>query len=441
MSKLKLIIHREFIAKVRNKSFIVMTFLSPLIMVGVGALVFFLMKKNDEKIKEIVYVDNSKLFSKVDFKDTKTVHYQDFTDLGIEETKKKVEAGDYYGALIIPKKDSLELLANSIEFYSKESPSMSIINGLESKIERKLGNEKLNYFGIDLEKINASKIKSDIKMFNFSGEESSKMKNWIKIMVGAIAGYMLMMFVMIYGTSVMRSVIEEKTSRIIEIIVSSVKPFQLMLGKIIGNGSAGLLQFIIWGILLFIISTVLTAVFGIDMVEMQTANLSAEQLEAAKQAADPSKMQLIIQEVRGLPIFKMFVLFIFYFLGGFMLYSSLFAAIGAAVDNETDTQQCMLPIMLPLILAVYVGFATVINDPHGPIAVAFSYIPLTSPIVMLMRVPFGVSWYELAISMTLLVITFVFMVWLAAKIYRVGILMYGKKPTYKDLYKWLKYKG
>ena len=441
MSKLKLIIQREFIAKVRNKSFLIMTFLSPLLMVGVGFLVFFLMKKNDEKVKKIVYVDNSTLFTKDDFKDTKTVYYEDFTNLGIEETKKKVENGDYYGALIIPKNDSLEVLANSIEFYSKESPSMSIINSLESKIERKLGNEKLNYFGIDLEKINASKIQSEIKMYNFSGEESSKMKNWIKIMVGAIAGYLLMMFVMIYGTSVMRSVIEEKTSRIIEIIVSSVKPFQLMLGKIIGNGSAGLLQFLIWGILLFVISTALTAFFGIDVTEMQTANLSAEQLEAAKQAADPNKMQLIVQEILGLPILKMFVLFIFYFLGGFMLYSSLFAAIGAAVDNETDTQQFMLPIMLPLILAVYVGFATVINDPHGPIAVAFSYIPLTSPIVMLMRVPFGVTWVELAISMFLLVITFLFMVWLAAKIYRVGILMYGKKPTYKDLYKWLKYKG
>jgi ABC-2 type transport system permease protein len=177
------------------------------------------------------------------------------------------------------------------------------------------------------------------------------------------------------------------------------------------------------------------------MVEMQTANLPAEQLEAAKQAAGGDKMQLIMQEVLRLPILKMCLLFIFYFLGGFMLYSSLFAAIGAAVDNETDTQQFMLPIMLPLILGVYVGFATVINDPHGSIAVLFSYIPFTSPIVMLMRVPFGVSWYELAISMTLLLVTFVFMVWLAAKIYRVGILMYGKKPTYKDLYKWLKYKG
>ena len=441
MSKLKLIIQREFIAKVRNKSFIVMTFLSPLIMVGMGALVFFLMKKNDEKVKQIVYVDNSGLFSQDDFKNTKTLHYKDFTSYGIEETKKKVEEGDFYGALIIPKQDSLEILAKSIEFYSKDSPGMSVMNSLESKVESKIRNEKLNNFGIDIDKINASRVQSDIKMYNFSGEESSKLINGLKIGVGAIAGYLLMVFVMVYGTSVMRSVIEEKTSRIIEVIVSSVKPFQLMLGKIIGNASAGLLQFFIWGIIIFIITTVASSIFGVDMVEMQTENISPEQLEAAKQAAGADKMQVVVQEILRLPILKLFLLFIFYFLGGYMLYSSLFAAVGAAVDNETDTQQFMLPIMLPLILAVYVGFATVISDPHGPISVAFSYIPLTSPIVMLMRVPFGVSWYELAISMTLLLVTFVFMVWLAAKIYRVGILMYGKKPTYKDLYKWLKYKG
>ena len=441
MSKLKLIIHREFIAKVRNKSFIMMTFLSPLLLVAMGALVFFLMKKNDEKVKEIVYVDNSGLFSKDDFVDSESIHYQDYTSFGIEETKKKVELGDYYGALIIPKQDSLEVLAKSIEFYSKDSPGMSVINSLETKIETKIRNEKLNDFGIDLTQINASKIPSNIKMYNFSGEESSKLINGLKIGVGAIAGYLLMMFVIIYGTSVMRSVIEEQTSRIVEIIVSSVKPFQLMLGKIIGNASAGLLQFLIWGILIFIISTIASAVFGVNMIEMQTANLPEEQLEAAKQAVGLDKMQLIIQEIFRLPILKMFVLFIFYFLGGFILYSSLFAAVGAAVDNETDTQQFMLPIMAPLVLGVYVGFATVMNDPHGSIAVLFSYIPFTSPIVMLMRVPFGVSWYELVISMTLLLITFVFMVWLAAKIYRVGILMYGKKPTYKDLYKWIKYNG
>ena len=441
MSKLKLIIQREFIAKVRNKSFIIMTFLSPLIMIGMGFLVYFLMQKNDEKVKKIVFVDESGMFTKDVFNDSKTIKYQDYTALGIEETKKKVEAGNYYGAIYIPKKDSLELLAKSVEFYSKDSPSLSIIGNLENKIEKKIRNEKLTHFGIDLAQIKASRINSDIKMYNFSGEKSSKLINGLKIGVGAIAGYLLMMFVMIYGTSVMRSVIEEKTSRIIEVIVSSVKPFQLMLGKIIGNASAGLLQFFIWGILFFVFSLIASSVFGIDFMEMQSAKLSPEQIEAAKQATSDGKGELILQEVFRLPLLKMFFLFIFYFLGGYMLYSSMFAAVGAAVDNETDTQQFMMPIMLPLILGVYVGFATVINDPHGPISTIFSYIPFTSPIVMLMRVPFGVSWTELAISMALLLVTFVFMVWLAAKIYRVGILMYGKKPTYKDLWKWLKYNG
>lgn len=441
MRKLKLIIHREFIAKVKNKSFLIMTFLSPVIMVVMGGLVVFLMKKNDEKVKEIVYVDASGLFTKENFKDSKTVKYQDYTQLGITETKKKVAKGDFYGVLYIPKKDSLELLAKSIAFYSKDSPGMSLINGLEARVETHLRNLKLTQFEIDLMHIKASEITSDIKMFNFSGEESSKLINGLKIAVGAIAGYLLMMFVMIYGTSVMRSVIEEKTSRIVEIIVSSVKPFQLMLGKIIGNASAGLLQFFIWGVLLFAISLIISAVFGVDMVEMQASKIPEDQLNVAKEAANPYKLQLIFQEIARLPILKLFLLFIFYFLGGFFLYSSLFAAVGAAVDNETDTQQFMLPIIAPLILGLYVGFATVMNDPHGPIATICSIIPFTSPIVMLMRVPFGVSWYELGISMALLIVTFVFMVWLAAKIYRVGILMYGKKPTYKDLYKWIKYKG
>ena len=441
MRKLKLIIHREFNAKVKNKSFLIMTFLSPVIMVVMGGLVVFLMKKNDEKVKEIVYVDASGLFTKEKFKDSKTVKYQDYTQLGITETKKKVAKGDFYGVLYIPKKDSLELLAKSIAFYSKDSPGMSLINGLEARVETHLRNLKLTQFEIDLMHIKASEITSDIKMFNFSGEESSKLINGLKIAVGAIAGYLLMMFVMIYGTSVMRSVIEEKTSRIVEIIVSSVKPFQLMLGKIIGNASAGLLQFFIWGILLFVISLIISAVFGVDMVEMQASKIPEDQLNVAKEAANPDKLQLIFQEIARLPILKLFLLFIFYFLGGFFLYSSLFAAVGAAVDNETDTQQFMLPIIAPLILGLYVGFATVMNDPHGPIATICSIIPFTSPIVMLMRVPFGVSWYELGISMALLIVTFVFMVWLAAKIYRVGILMYGKKPTYKDLYKWIKYKG
>lgn len=439
MSKLPIIIKREFVAKVRNKSFIVMTFLSPLLMVGIGFLVYFLSKKNNEKVKNIAYVDHSKIFTNDDFKDRKTVKYEDYSNLTFEDAKKKVEEGDFYGMLYIPQQDSLELLVSSIEFYSESTPSVQTIEGLERKIEKRLREKKLKNLDIDLKELESAEFNASIKLNNFSGEKSSKMSSWIKIGAGAISGYFLMMFVIIYGTSVMRSVIEEKTSRIIEVIVSSVKPFQLMLGKIIGNASAGLLQFFIWGVVITIMLTVASSVFGIDMAEAQGSRLPAEQMEMIKESA--SGGQQLVTELLKLPLGLIFVLFVFYFLGGYFLYSSVFAAIGAAVDNETDTQQFMLPVMLPLILAVYVGFATVISDPNGPIATIFSLIPFTSPIVMLMRVPFGVPWYEIAISMALLLITFIFMVWFAAKIYRVGILMYGKKPTYKDLYKWLKYKG
>lgn len=441
MNKLTLIIKREFIAKVRNKSFLIMTFLSPLLMIGMGALVFFLMKKNDEKIKKIAYVDESKIFTKEDFKDSKNVQYLDYTELGIEKTKKKVEEGNYYGAFYIPKKDSLEVLAKSIQFYSEDSPNVEIISSIESKIDTKLKNLKLASFNIDIKKIKASKIRTDIKLFNFSGEKSSKLGSILKMGFGAIAGYLLMMFVIIYGSSVMRSVIEEKTTRIIEVIVSSVKPFQLMLGKIIGNASAGLLQFLIWGILIVIFSLVASTFFGVNSMEIQTSGMTPEQLETIQQMQEGDKIQTLFTEISKLPWVSMFFLFIFYFIAGYMLYSSLFAAIGAAVDNETDSQQFMTPIMIPLMLAVYVGFTSVMKDPHGPVATIFSYIPLTSPIVMLMRYPFGVAWWEVLISMSLLILTFTGVVWLAAKIYRVGILSYGKKPTYKDLIKWIRYKG
>jgi ABC-2 type transport system permease protein len=218
---------------------------------------------------------------------------------------------------------------------------MTMMSALENKIEQKIRNEKLTSFGIDLEKVEASKIYTAIKMVDFSGEESSKLINGLKMGAGAIAGYLLIMFVMIYGTAVMRSVIEEKTSRIIEIMVSSVKPFQLMLGTILGNAAAGLLQFFIWGVILFLVTAVVLAIFGVNAVEMQSASTSTTQLKAVKHAIGVDRSHVVIQEILKLPILKIFVLFIFYFLGGFVLYSSLFAAVGAAVDNETDTQQFM----------------------------------------------------------------------------------------------------
>jgi ABC-2 type transport system permease protein len=246
------------------------------------------------------------------------------------------------------------------------------------------------------------------------------------------------MFIIIYGNMIMRSIIEEKTSRIIEVIISSVKPMQLMLGKIFGTSLAGITQFVIWVLLLGILSLVLSTIFGVNMSEMQSPQQEIVQ-EAIKNGGFQEKISLLLNEVYNLPIANLVVMFLLFFIGGFLLYSSLYAAIGAAVDNETDTQQFMMPIMVPLILAVYVGGFTVLEDPHGTVAQVFSFIPFTSPVVMLMRIPFGVPMWQQILSVVLLFTTFIGTVWFASKIYRVGILMYGKKPSYKEIYKWLKY--
>jgi ABC-2 type transport system permease protein len=243
------------------------------------------------------------------------------------------------------------------------------------------------------------------------------------------------MFIVIYGNFVMRSVIEEKTNRIIEIIISSVKPFQLMMGKIIGNSLAGILQFLIWAIVGGILFFILSYVLGMQMGASSPTDVAAN----AEVSSFAANFPLYINELKSLPIATLLISFIIYFIGGYFLYSSFYAAIGAAVDSETDSQQFLLPIILPLVLGVYIGFFTVLNDPHGTIATVFSIFPLTSPIVMLMRIPFGVPLWQILLSMVILFATFIFVVWFAAKIYRVGILMYGKKPTWKELYKWLKY--
>ena len=246
------------------------------------------------------------------------------------------------------------------------------------------------------------------------------------------------MFIIIYGNMIMRSVIEEKTSRIIEVIISSVKPIQLMMGKIIGTSLAGVTQFAIWIILLGVLSTILSIVFNIDLMSVQTP-----QQEVVKQAMDNPVLQdeitLALQSFQNLPLANLIIAFLLFFIGGYLLYSSLYAAVGAAVDNETDTQQFMLPILMPLILAVYVGVFTVIDDPHGTVSTIFSFVPFTSPVVMLMRIPFGVPIWQQIVSLIILIGTFTSTVWFAAKIYRVGILMYGKKASYKELFKWLKY--
>jgi len=439
MNHLSLIIKREYLTKVKNKSFLIMTILSPLIMIALIAVVSYLSQLNNNKKRTISVLDESGFVSEV-FKNTENTTYNIINDLNLEAAKELVKENEEYGLLYISKKpNSTNNIDVSAKFYSEDSPSLTLMSSLSNKLENKIENLKLRNGGVDLEKIKASKTDIEIAQESFSGETSSQMGNFMKLAFGGFAGYLLFMFIIIYGNMIMRSVIEEKTSRIIEIIISSVKPIQLMLGKIIGTSLAGITQFVIWIILGGVALTVVSAIFGIDMTQA-----SAPQQEIVNQAMQSgagmeAKVQELMTAFYSMPIANLLIAFVFFFIGGYLLYSSLYAAIGAAVDNETDTQQFMLPILMPLILAVYVGVFTVIEDPHGTVSTVFSFIPFTSPVVMLMRIPFGVPLWQQLVSLLLLVGTFMFTVWFAAKIYRVGILMYGKKPTYKELFKWLKY--
>lgn len=438
MSIISLIIKREFVAKVRNKSFIVMTFLSPLLFVGIAAFVGYLSSMKADT-KRIAIHDESGLFVdeflSLNKKDAE-VQYSDLTQIDIKILKDSLAVDLYEGLLYIPKVAQQKELESKIQFISNESPSLFFIDNIQDVIAKKLTKENYQNADLDTLAIKNAQAQVNISVAKASGEESLKGLNEIKIAIGGAFGYLIMMFIIIYGNMVMRSVIEEKTNRIVEIIISSVKPFQLMMGKIIGTSLAGLLQFFIWAIIGLLLMVAASTFFGVDT--SPAAKIPASVVKAAHQEF-ATTAQMYIRELWGLPIATILISFVIYFIGGYFLYSSFYASIGAAVDNETDSQQFLLPIIMPLVLAVYIGFFTVINDPHGTVATVFSMIPLTSPIVMLMRIPFGVPLWQLALSITILFGTFFFVVWFAAKIYRVGILMYGKKPSWKELYKWLKY--
>lgn len=432
MKNLSLIIKREFNSRVRNKSFIIMTLLSPLILVGMIFLVVYLSGLNNEEKRTITVLDETRQLYEA-LEDSENLTFEILSDVDLDAAKIITKEGTHHGLLHIPEGNTLNTIEKNIRFYSDESPNISAIQYIEKSLSAKVTNLKLIEAGVDLSKIDVSETLVNVHVENFQGEQTSKMASIFKAIFGGAAGYLLMMFIIIYGNMVMRSVIEEKTNRIIEIIVSSVKPFQLMMGKIIGTSLAGVAQFLIWVILGSLLLLVATSIFGLDMSGTQSVASS----EAIK--ANASMMETIMYNIEQLPLLLLTVSFLVFFIGGYFLYSSIYAAIGAAVDSETDTQQFMFPIIFPLMLAMYVGFFAVIENPHGTVAVIFSHIPLTSPIVMLMRIPFGVAWWEILLSVLILFVTFASVVWFAAKIYRVGILMYGKKPTYKELYKWLKY--
>ena len=435
MNHLSLIIKREYLTKVRNKSFIIMTFLSPFIFVGIFALVAYLSSLNSDTVRKISILDETGLFAD-EFNSSPHMQYKILQNISLEAAKKQAEIEEDYGLLFIPKTENLEDLSKKITFYSEDSPSLSMMSDINNMLETKVNTLKLKEAGIDSETIKSLHIDINTNQETFKGKETSKLGSGLKLAFGAAAGYLLFMFIIIYGNMIMRSVIEEKTSRVIEVIISSVKPRVLLLGKIFGTTLAGITQFLVWVVLILVLMTVVTSIFGVDAA---SASPSQQIMENSIDGGTQQVLHDVMLEINNLPILNLIVMFILFFVGGYLLYASLYASVGAAVDSETDTQQFMMPILMPLILAVYVGFFTVMDNPHGTVSQVFSYIPFTSPVVMLMRIPFGVPVWQQIISVVILFSSFIGMVWFAAKIYRVGILMYGKKPTYKEIFKWLKY--
>lgn len=445
MNKLPIIIKREYLAKVRNKSFVIMTFLSPILMVGMIVLIAYLTKINDNE-KRIIGIFNESDYFSNDFNTTESTSYVHFKDVTLQVAKDSTAKMGYYGLLHIPHEDELEKVADHSYFYTKEAPSTSVLDKIEDVFQARLRERRLQNMGVSSKEFAMMDKRYEINTETFGGEQNLKGINEIKAIIGGGFGYLIMMFIIIYGGFVMRSVIEEKTSRIIEVIISSVKPFQLMMGKIIGTSLAGITQFAIWIVSASILLMIAFAIFDIDPATLgDGANVPGIAGNMASPVPTPNQtIQAYAQELYKIPWAMLICFFVVYFILGYLIYSSIYAAIGAAVDNETDTQQFIFPIILPLMLAIYVGFFSVFSNPHGPIAVGFSLFPLTSPIVMLMRLPGGIGEggvpvWELVTSLILLILTFLGIVWFAAKIYRVGILMYGKKPTYKELFKWIKY--
>jgi ABC-2 type transport system permease protein len=446
MNKTLLIIRREYLSRVKKKSFIIMSIVGPLLIALVVIVPVLLSQITDES-KTIGVVDVSGKFEGK-FPDRERMKFEYIQNVKAEDAPKKFWEYGYDAILLISAFTHDK--PDSVVIYSEKQVSISITEGVKRTIENEIRNARLAEAGIQKSLLDSiKKIGIEVKSNKIDKlgkiEESSVEATTV---VGYIGGFAIYIFIFIYGAMVMRGVIEEKTSRIVEVIVSSVRPFQLMMGKIIGIAIVGLTQFLLWIVLSFVIITGATAVIGGSgagqekMVKEMVKNRTQIPVQGMEQQPDETAETIgkVQKAIYSLPLVKIILLFIFYFLGGYLLYSALFAAIGAAVDNETEVQQFMLPITIPIILSIIMA-QFVITSPDGPVAFWFSMIPLTSPIIMMVRIPFEVAWWEIALSMALLVLGFLGTVWLAGRIYRTGILMYGKKITYRELGKWLFYKG
>lgn len=460
MSKIGLIIGREYITRVRKKSFIIMTILGPILFAALVVLPGWLATVEDTEVTEIAVVEynaqgqpvpaDQQFFRNV-IPDKPNMKFIYLDNARLQDILRAFDATQYDGVLLLPQSLISAGRQATVEFYYRKPPGVGLESHISSSIEKFLFDNKLIVKNIPAEVVKSLEINVSLSRISW--------KNWpnkeeditdVKRGLGYVTGFLIYIFIFMFGAQVMRGVLEEKTNRVVEVIISSVTPFQLMMGKIIGIALIGLTQFVAWLILTIGISTMAQQVFltpGINAATVAAPanimdNLPESHAQPSAGEVDNNEMAQIVSKVLNqlaqINIPLVIGAFIFYFLGGYLLYGSLFAAIGAAVDNETDTQQFMLPITIPLIIGLFVMINSFLN-PSGKLAVWFSLIPLTSPIVMMARIPFGVPVIQLLSSVALLIVTFMGTVWLAGKIYRTGILMYGKKVSYGELWKWIRY--
>lgn len=427
MNKTLLITKREYLSRVSKKSFIIMTLLGPvLIALFYGALIYITINDGiGSEEKKIAVFDRSGKFGQLE--DQGTLHFE----LMSGNPDSLGDKSEFFGWLMIPPADSWGSKP-AFDFYSENSLSIQHRSQIENAFESLLQQESMEKAGLSQSFIDS--LKTDVQVESFRVDESGNSevaKTEINTAIGLAMSFAIYMFIFLYGVQVMRGVIEEKTNRIVELIVSTVRPFELMLGKVLGIALVGLTQMLIWIVLSLVLISVVMAGIGLQDLPVQ---------EMSQQAGSPAGFSSsMLSAFLSLNFPLILGGFLFYFLGGYLTYSALFAAIGSAVDTETDTQQFMLPITLPLVFAIALSTSVLMRDPNGSMAVWLSMIPLTSPVAMMMRIPFEPPLWQVGLSMFLLAVFFVFTIWLAGRIYRTGILMYGKKPSYRDLWKWLRY--
>lgn len=447
MNAFLLVARREFLTRVRKKSFLVMTILGPIFFAAL-MVVPVLLEESAERTWHILVLDNSYLLANEGQIGDVTMDQLDPEKHNLEAALNlSMESDAHDGLLYLPPSETgnPQFILNNAVLYNKGDLNMSARRSIERFLQKAATSEKLTLLGVDPSVVASAQTEVNIDMLEISqtdglgvegqqgfATESSDLE--IKMVIGFASTFMIYMFIFLYATQIMRGVIEEKTSRIVEVIISSIKPMQLMMGKIIGIASVGMLQFFIWILLtsIFMIAAAASGILSPDLAGVDPEMMGAE-------AIDPSTMSLAFGTIQALNLPLILACFVFYFIGGYLMYGALFAAVGAAVDSETDTQQFMLPLTMPMILS-FILATRIMQEPGSDLSFWLSIIPFTSPVSMMMRLPFGVPMWEMALSMTLLVLGFLFTTWLAGRIYRIGILTFGKKVTYRDLWRWIRMK-